>query len=176
MPEQDKGKKPATTPAQTTAKSIAVNAQYIKDISFECPKPSALYPNTSSPKIDVSIQVKAGALKPDSIFEVVLQFRVKATKDKDTFFVLELDYAGLFTLTAVPDQERGPVLFIFCPGLLFPFARRVIADITRDGGFPPLLLDPVDFARLYQKNMAETAKKGGTPEKTDKDRKDRKEA
>jgi len=92
---------------------------------------------------------------PDSVYEVTLQITTKASVEADSLFVVELAYAGLFTLTNIPEDQRELVLLIHCPSILFPFARRVLSDATRDGGFQPLMLDPIDFSALYQQRKAE---------------------
>ncbi len=139
------------TQAPQEERQIAVNGQYIKDLSFENPgAPQTLANTKERPDIDVSVDVKAGAIG-DDIFEVALTLSCKAVagEEKNTLFVCELTYGGVFTIKGVPDAEKEPALLVFCPNLLFPFARRIVADSTRDGGFPPLLLDPIDFGRLY---------------------------
>jgi len=131
-------------------KNIAINAQYIKDLSFESPQaPNSLMGDKPRPTIDISIDVKASATGTEDIYECVLNINATAKREDHAVFVTELSYAGIFTLQNIPDNEKEPALLIFCPNLLFPFARRVIADTTRDGGFPPHRLDPNDFGALY---------------------------
>ncbi len=141
-------------------RQIAVNAQYVKDLSFENPKaPGSLMGNADRPNIDISVDVKAGTAGED-VYEVSLTLTCKATRGEDKsddVFVCELTYAGLFTVKGIADEEKEPALLVFCPSLLFPFARRVIADTTRDGGFPPLMLDPIDFGRLYAQRQQQAA-------------------
>ena len=147
-----------STPADNQAPAqpqLRVLAQYVKDLSFE--NPGA--PDTLRPGIDLSIDVKARSLGEDT-FEVALSVTARASRDKegtDVVFIAELTYAGLFQMTNVPDVEREPLLLIECPRLIFPYARRVLADATRDGNFPPLMLEPVDFAALYRQQMAQRA-------------------
>ncbi len=137
---------------------ISINAQYVKDLSFENPKaPMSLINNKERPNIDVSIDVKAMAIGEDT-YEVALTINANAKSGDDKVFITELTYAGVFTLKDVSDAEKEPALLIFCPNLLFPFARRIIADVTRDGGFPPLMLDPIDFASLYAQRAAKAVK------------------
>ena len=132
---------------------IAIKAQYIKDLSFENPKaPGSLSSKQQRPDIDVSIDIKASKMQ-DDLYESVLSVTVTAKREGEVQFMTELSYAGLFAINDIPEAEIQPVLFVFCPNLLFPFARRIIADTIRDGGMPPLMLDPVDFAQLYQKRM-----------------------
>lgn len=135
---------------QGTPPSVAINGQYVKDLSFENPNaPMSLVPPKSPPKIEVSLNLEAKAL-PENVYEVTLQINAKAVSEENNLFVAEVAYAGLFTLQNIPDDQKELILLIHCPSILFPFARRVLADATRDGGFQPLMLDPIDFAALYQ--------------------------
>lgn len=130
---------------------VAVNAQYIKDLSFESPgAPASLTNIKKAPKIDVSVDIQINKLQ-DTAFEVNLMLNAKATSEENEVFLIELAYGGVFTVD-VPDAEREPVLMVYCPSILFPYARRIISDTTRDGGFPPLMLDPIDFGGLYQQH------------------------
>lgn len=150
-------KKPAApTPGDNgadaqSAPSMHVLAQYLKDFSFENPNaPQSLQQNPeNSPQIDISVNVNAKALSATE-YEVELHLEAKAGEDKDVLFVTELLYAGIFRLENIPEDTLQPVVLIECPRMLFPFARQLLADATRNGGFPPLLLDPIDFAALYQ--------------------------
>lgn len=137
--------------------SVAINGQYIKDLSFENPNaPLSLMPQKEAPKIEINLNLEAKAL-PENVYEVTLQMTAKANAEGTSLFVVELSYSGLFTLLNIPDDQREFVLLIHCPTILFPFARRIIADVTRDGGFQPLMLDPIDFATLYQQRKASEA-------------------
>jgi preprotein translocase subunit SecB len=139
---------------------ITIHAQYIKDFSFENPSPIASFSNESNaqPNISVGIQAKADNLGGRN-FEVVLEIRIDATREKAPLFVTELSYAGIVTLgDNVSESEAGPLLMIESPRLLFPFARNILADVTRDGGFPPLMLAPVDFAALYEQQKNQEVK------------------
>jgi preprotein translocase subunit SecB len=139
--------------------SVAINGQYVKDLSFENPNaPFSLTPPKSAPKIEVSLNLEAKALQENN-YEVTLHINVKATADENSMFIVELAYAGLFTLVNIPDAEKEMVLLIHCPSLLFPFARRILSDATRDGGFQPLMLEPIDFATLYQQRKTEESTK-----------------
>lgn len=134
---------------------VIINAQYVKDLSFESPKsPISLTTIKNAPRIDLSVDINVQKIT-DSDHEVVLHITAKATSDDSDIFVVELKYAGMFSLADVSDDaQKEHILLIYCPSLLFPFARRVIADVTRDGGFQPLMINPIDFAGLYvqQKN------------------------
>jgi preprotein translocase subunit SecB len=129
---------------------IMIRAQYIKDLSFESPNPlrSFTVQSETAPNISVNVQARANSLGNNN-FEVVLEFHAEAKRDEDVLFVTELSYAGVVTIGDVPEDQIGPMIMIDCPHLLFPFARNIIADITRDGGFSPLYLSPIDFASLY---------------------------
>jgi preprotein translocase subunit SecB len=142
-------------PTTQTQPGIHVLGQYIKDLSFENPgAPRSLRPSDKAPKLDVNVNVNA---KPQSQtdFEIELKLEAKATRGDETLFIVEVNYAGLFQIRNVPQEHVHPLLLIECPRLLFPFARQVVADATRQGGFPPLMIDPVDFAALYRQRMAE---------------------
>ncbi len=140
-----------------TPPSIAISGQYVKDLSFENPNaPMSLAQQKEPPKIEVSLNIEAKGLK-DDMYEVALQTTAKATSEGNVLFVAELSYAGLFILTNIPDEQKELALLIHCPTILFPFARRVLADATRDGGFQPLMLEPIDFGALYQQRKIQEA-------------------
>ena len=140
----------AATPPQLT-----VLAQYIKDLSFESPSaPQSLQGPGQNPQLKVGVNVNAGPRAEDT-YEVALQLEVHARSDQGVIYNVELVYGGLFRLKGVPQTLLQPVLFVDCPTILFPFLRRVLADVIRDGGFPPLMLDPIDFGRLYAQNLAQ---------------------
>lgn len=165
-PADDAGKGPASAPpegAGAPQPMLAVNSQYIKDLSFEAPSgPKALIElQKTQPTITVNLDVQATAFQdPPNAFEVAIHVKAECKIGETTGFIAELVYAGLFTIN-VPKEHLQPVLLIECPRLLFPFTRNILADVTRDGGFPPLLLGLVDFAGLYQARMAEQAKQQG---------------
>ncbi|MDA5192373.1 protein-export chaperone SecB [Govanella unica] len=135
---------------------VGVLAQYVKDLSFENPgAPASLQKlGEVKPQIDVGVNVNARRVADDR-FEVDLQITAKALQDNDPAFLVELLYSGIFAAVNMPDEALQPFLLIECPRILFPFARRIIADVTRDGGFPPLLLEPIDFATLYRQHLAQ---------------------
>ncbi|MAZ72228.1 MAG: protein-export chaperone SecB [Flavobacteriaceae bacterium] len=145
----------SATPQQP---ALRVLAQYVKDLSFENPgAPDTLRPGQPAPGIDLSIDVQARTMGEDT-YEVILTINAKAARDDENIvFIAELTYGGLFQLAGVSEKDREPFLLIECPRLLFPYARRVLADATRDGNFPPLMVDPVDFANLYRQQMAKRA-------------------
>jgi len=131
---------------------IGLIAQYVKDLSFENPNAPAVYSWQSQPEIDVQFNI--GSEKAaDDVHEVALKITVKAVADTGTAFAVELVFAGLFGIRNIPDEHIQPFLYSEAPRLMFPFARRILADAVRDGGFPPLLLDPIDFAGLYTQQL-----------------------
>jgi preprotein translocase subunit SecB len=133
---------------------LTVLAQYIKDLSFENPgAPQSLQGPGQNPQLKVGVNVHAQA-KADEAYEVSLNLEVHAKSDSGVIYNVELVYGGLFQLRNIPENVIQPVLFVDCPAILFPFMRRVLADVVRDGGFPPLMLDPIDFGRLYAQNLA----------------------
>lgn len=140
--------------ATGTEAQLTVLAQYVKDLSFESPAaPQSLQGPGQNPQLQVSVNVNAGP-RGEDIYEVALHIEAHAKSDTGVIYNVELVYGGLFRLKNIPQQLLQPVLFVDCPTILFPFVRRVLADVVRDGGFPPLLLDPIDFRRLYAQNMA----------------------
>jgi preprotein translocase subunit SecB len=138
-----------------TGPQIGLITQYVKDMSFENPNAPAVYQWQTQPNIDVQFNIGAERIG-DDLHEVQLKIEVKATTDAGTAFAVELLYAALFGMRNVPEDQVSPFLLAEAPRLIFPFARRVLADAVRDGGFPPLLLDPIDFVALYQQ-QAEAA-------------------
>jgi preprotein translocase subunit SecB len=132
---------------------LNVLAQYTKDLSFENPNaPQSLQPQAQPPQINIQINVGANNIS-DNEFEVTLRVDGKAENGGKMIFSFELAYAGVFRILNVPKENLHPLIMIECPRLLFPFAREIIATAVRDGGFPPLMLDPVDFVGLYRQNM-----------------------
>jgi preprotein translocase subunit SecB len=146
---------PHTAPADAQQlPQLNVLAQYIKDFSFENPNaPRSLQPSEAQPAINIQINVNAAPFQSD--YEVDLRIEGKAEAGATLLFAFELNYAGIFRIQNIPQDQLHPVLMIECPRLLFPFAREVIANGVRNGGFPPLLLDPVDFVGLYRQKLAE---------------------
>jgi preprotein translocase subunit SecB len=134
--------------------SLSVLAQYVKDLSFESPgAPNSLRGRDKAPGIAINVNVNANPLS-DKQFDVNLTLNAKASFDKEVLFNVELVYGGVFNITGFPQEHMLPILFIECPRLPFPFARQIIADATRNGGFPPLMLDPIDFAQMFQQKIA----------------------
>ncbi len=151
---------PVAPPAET-APAVRVLAQYVKDLSFENPDaPMSLRAGQDAPKIDLGIDVQARRMD-DGAFEVTLNIEAKAMRGETVGFITEMSYAGLFALVNIPADKIEPVLLIECPRMIFPFARRTLADVTRDGGFPPLYIDPIDFAQLFDQQIAQRQAEGG---------------
>jgi len=146
---------------EDTAPAVGVLSQYVKDFSFENPNAPAIYQAQITPAIDVQFNIGQQQVA-DDIYEVVLKIEVKAQHEGQVAFLVDLSYAGLFGLRNVPVEALDPFLLGEAPRLLFPFARRILADAVRDGSFPPLMLEPIDFAGLYMARM-EQAQAEGAP-------------
>ena len=142
---------------------LVVNIQYVKDLSFEVPgAPQVFSTLRAQPQVSINLDVQARRIQEgQSVFEVAIVIRAEAQDSAaqtngqaaspgPTVFVAELTYAGVFTLSGLPDNAIEPVLLVECPRILFPFARNILSDVTRDGGFPPVLLQPIDFVALWQ--------------------------
>ena len=141
---------PETTPEPVQGPQISNIAQYVKDMSFESPNsPASVLEGKETPNGELSVQVKARKLGGDQ-YEIVLQFQIEGSKGGETAFLVELQYAGVFAVSGFTEDDHQKALMIECPRLLFPFARRVIADTVRDGGFPQLMLGAIDFVQLYK--------------------------
>ncbi|MGH6980987.1 MAG: protein-export chaperone SecB [Stellaceae bacterium] len=132
---------------------LVINAQYVKDFSFENPRaPQSLMAQPTPPEIKLDIRVDARNLAPDA-FEVTLAVSARAQRKDEPVFVVELSYAGVVTLQNVPREHAQFYVLVEAPRMLFPFARAIIADATRDGGFPPLFVQPIDFAELLRRQQ-----------------------
>ena len=135
---------------------LQVRSQYVKDLSYENPgAPGSLGPQEVPPDISVNVQVEARALG-DDLYEVSLQVTARASRNDAVVFLVETTYCGLFFISGVPKEALEPLLLVECPRQIFPFVRRIVADTSRDGGYPPLLLNPIDFLMLYRQRSAET--------------------
>lgn len=140
---------------QGTGPSLTALVQYVKDMSFENPNAPRVFGNAQqNPQIQLQVNVGATQLSETDV-ESVLTLEGKAEVGPDKLFVFELSYAGVFRIVGVPAEHMSAVVMIECPRLLFPFARQIIADAVRNGGFPPLYIDPVDFQALFQQRMSE---------------------
>ena len=146
-----------TQGAQEVRPQLGIQTQYVKDLSFENPSSPNRPPEAErSPQITVNVQVEARRLN-EQTFEVTLQITADSRHEEKPVFLVELSYAGVFNFIGIPENAMEPALLVECPRLLFPFARRIVADVTRDGGFPPLLLAPIDFLALYRSRQADLA-------------------
>ena len=154
----DGGAQPQTEGA-AAAPGMHILGQYIKDLSFENPNAPRALTQGDQPKLDINVNEGAQQMGDDQ-FEVVLTLTAKAERPDMVMFNVELVYAGLFKLTGVPSEHMHPFVMIECPRMIFPFARNILAEATRNGGFPPLMLDPIDFAQLYRQNMAQQQANG----------------
>ncbi|MCE2986402.1 MAG: protein-export chaperone SecB [Phenylobacterium sp.] len=144
-----------TPPAAPAEPGIRILAQFVRDLSFENPRaPDILRSGGAQPQIDMGVEMNARG-REDGLFEVDLKLSARAARDDGPFFVVELVYGGLFAIDGVPPENLEPVLLVECPRFLFPFARRIIADVTADGSFPPFMLDPIDFGAVYMARRAE---------------------
>ena len=149
------GGQPQVPPPGAPVPQFGVLAQYVKDFSFENPgAPQSLSPQASQPQISLQINVTPKQLS-NTDFEVELKIEGKAAVGATVLFSFELSYGGVFRLSNVAQENVGPLVMIECPRLLFPFAREIVARAVTSGGFPPLMIDPVDFVALYQQKMAE---------------------
>jgi len=154
---------------------LVLNIQYTKDLSFEVPNAPAIYTVLrAAPTVNINLDVQVRRIQEDqTVFEVTLAARAEATmppaaangaSEKPTVvFIADLAYAGIFTLNGIPENQQEPILLVECPRLLFPFARNILADVTRDGGFPPVMLGPIDFVGLWQSRRAQAAAAAAAP-------------
>jgi preprotein translocase subunit SecB len=142
---------------QMTMPQIGVLIQYVKDLSFENPHaPRSLAPSAAQPAINIQVNVE-GTQVAETDFDVTLRIEGKAESQGMLLFNIELVFGGLFRIQNVPADSIQPVVMIECPRLLFPFAREIIASATRNGGFAPLLLNPIDFVALYRQRLADAS-------------------
>ncbi|MDB5375262.1 MAG: protein-export chaperone SecB [Belnapia sp.] len=141
---------------------LVLNLQYTKDLSFEVPGAPEIFATLrEQPRVDLQLDVQARPIQEGgNVFEVSLQIRADAQADGAACFIAELVYCGIFTIN-VPQDQLEPVLLVECPRLLFPFARNILADVTRDGGFPPVMLSPIDFVALWQSRRGSEAAVAG---------------
>lgn len=156
-----------TAPPNDGRRQIAINAQYAKDLSFENPRaPHSLLqpPAGAAPDLQVGVDVKAQGLAAD-VYEVVMTLRAETKLAGEVVFVAELAYGAVVTLINTPPEEVGIALMVETPRLMFPYVRNIISEVTRDGGYTPLLLSPIDFADIFRRRMAEQQQQqqpGGT--------------
>ena len=153
-PAEGQAKPQQGQPGNGQAPTLNVLVQYVKDFSFENPGAPKTLRGTSNPGININVNVAANPIA-DKEFDVTLTLMAKAEANGTVLFNVELVYGGVFRVAGFPQEHMLPVLFIECPRILFPFARQIIAEATRNGGFPPLMIDPIDFAQMFQQRMAE---------------------
>ncbi len=139
---------------------IHAHAQYIKDLSFENPMAIEASQEESSPQVNINCSVDSRKLS-DQTYEVVLSLEARAMHNEKTLFLATVDYAGMFSVANIPEEHIGQVLNVHCPSLLFPFARSIIANVTRDGGYPPILIDIIDFGSLFYRHQAAASNGSG---------------
>lgn len=157
MAEQAKGNGQTDIPSASPGgpQQLIINAQYIKDFSFENPRaPQSLIQPATQPSVDINVDVKAQNLGPD-VFEVILTINVTARVQDEPVFLVELAYGAVVTVKNTPAEMLAPLVLVETPRIAFPFARAIIANATRDGGFPPLMINPIDFAELLHRQQAE---------------------
>ena len=152
--------------AQAPQPSFNLIGQYIRDMSFENPgAPGSIMLGGSNPNFQVGINV--GVKKQtDDIYAVEITLNAKAEREKNVLFNVELIYGGVFRIKNVPENQLAPLLLVEAPKLIFPFARQVLAATTQQGGFPPLMMEPVDFQAIYIQNLRALQEQGGTPTPT----------
>ena len=140
---------------QINPPKMNILAQYVRDLSFENILAQKGVDGELNPEMQVNVNIDAKKRKADNQFDVIIKLRVDSTSKgtNDILFVLELDYGGVFQIENIPEDQLHPYLLIECPRMLFPFLRRIVSDITRDGGFPPLFLENIDFLKLYKQEM-----------------------
>jgi len=163
-PQDSNGNGAAAAAANGSQATLNILAQYLKDLSFESPgAPLSLRGRPDqAPAININVNVNANPIA-DKDYDVALTLNAKAQYDKDVLFNVELVYGGVFRIDGFPQEHMLPVLFVECPRLIFPFARQIVAEATRNGGFPPLLIDPIDFGQMFQQRIAEEQAKAGKP-------------
>ncbi len=153
---------PQENGAATAPPGIRILAQFVRDLSFENPRaPDSLRAGAAQPQIDLGVEMNART-REDGLYEVELKLGATANREDGPMFVVELLYGGVFQITGVAQEDLEPVLLVECPRYLFPFARRIIAEVTSEGGFPPFLLDPIDFAGVYAQRKAQGEVAGPT--------------
>jgi preprotein translocase subunit SecB len=153
---------PPNDPGMAPQGPLVLNLQYTKDLSFEVPGAPEIFATLrEQPRVDLQLDVQARPIEEGgNVYEVSLQIRADAQADMKPCFIAELVYCGIFTVS-VPQEHLEPVLLVECPRLLFPFARNILADVTRDGGFPPVMLAPIDFVALWQSRRGESGAMAG---------------
>ncbi len=150
--------------AENQGGQVVLLTQYVKDLSFESPNTPAIFQTNEEqkPRIDVNVAVKVNQVGAEG-FETVMSLSVKAQSGDTVAFLVELEYGALWGIRGIPEEHLPPLLLVECPRLVFPFARRILADCIRDGGFPPVMLEPVDFGALYRAQHLANSETGDKP-------------
>jgi preprotein translocase subunit SecB len=149
---------------QVARAQVNILAHFVRDLSFENVGAIEGTALEGAPEISVQVNLDGQNIGEDR-YQVNMKLNAKAVNGAKTRFLVELDYAGIFSITQVPQEHVHPMMFIECPRLILPFARRIVADVTRDGGYPPLMLDNVDFAMLYRQKLEQLRKEKQAQEK-----------
>ncbi|WP_238366355.1 protein-export chaperone SecB [Mesobacterium pallidum] len=159
MAENETNGAEAAAPQQAPQVKMNVLAQFVRDMSFENILAQKGSSGDSQPDVQVQVNLDAKKRQPDHQYEVAIKLKVdsKTKESGSQLFLMEIDYAGVFHIENVPDEQLHPFLLIECPRMLFPFLRRIVSDVTRDGGFPPLNLENIDFLSLYRQEIARRA-------------------
>jgi preprotein translocase subunit SecB len=162
MSDNQNGSAKGASPDQAPQLQAQVVGQFIRDLSFENPNVHRLLDGPGeNPNLKLEVNVNSERIKPD-LYQSAIDFKAHATNKDGTIYIMECVYGGLFKLQNIPEPALEPFLLINCPTILFPFLRRLVADVTREGGFPPLLLDPIDFGALYMRRQQEVASNPST--------------
>jgi preprotein translocase subunit SecB len=155
-----------TQPGQMELPKMQVLGQFIRDMSFENVAAQKAMQSNAQPEIQVQVALDARKREAENQYDIILKLKIDSktkAEPAEQIFLLELEYGGIFRVENVPDQQLHPYLLIECPRMLFPFVRRIVADVTRDGGFPPLNLDQIDFLALYRQQLAQRSAAQGQP-------------
>jgi len=144
---------PGPAEAAQAQGQLIINAQYVKDLSFENPRaPDSLRAQQAQPNVEINVDVKAQNMAPDN-YEVVMTIKASAKAQEDALFLIELSYGALVTARNLPPEVLNQLILVEIPRMMFPFARNIVAETTRDGGFPPLMINPIDFGELMRRNV-----------------------
>jgi preprotein translocase subunit SecB len=162
MAEQDSSTPSNGAPPESQDAQVATLAQYIKDLSVESPSSPQVFQWQAQPQLDVQFNLNSEKAA-DDVYEVSIKIDVSARSENGVHFVVDLTYAGLFGLRNIPEEALGPILLVEAPRLLFPFARQIIAEAVANTGFPPLLLDPIDFTAAYVSQLQAMQQQEGAP-------------
>lgn len=156
-PAQNAAQPQDSSAAENAQPMMSVLAQYTKDMSFENPDaPNSLRAGLDQPEVNIDIRI-GRTVNQDNTVEIVLMLRAHATRGETTVFIAELEYAGLFAFQNVNLEQMQPMMMIECPRIIFPYARKMLADMTQDGGFPPIMLDMPDFTAMFRDEMMRRA-------------------